>query len=144
MAIFETQHKTNHMKTDLYTKSVLTVIAVCLICIVIQQGGMFKEAQAGPTNFNRYNGIPANEDGSINVKVVSDMDVNIRSIGGSSVYGALPVNLKEVGGNGLYGALPVNLKEVNGSGVNSNGVPVNIESVDGMSVYSAVPVKESK
>jgi hypothetical protein len=137
------------MKTDLYTKSVLTVIAVALTALVFQNAKFTNEAQAGPANFNKpssaaYTSIPLNTDGSINVKMVSDMDVNIRSIGGSSVYGAMPVNLKEVGGSSFYGSIPVNLKEMNGSSISSNGIPVNIEAVDGLNIYSAVPVKELK
>ncbi|MCE3278947.1 MAG: hypothetical protein K0S44_1138 [Bacteroidetes bacterium] len=136
------------MKIDLYTKSILTVIAAALTILVLQNTKLFNEAQAGPVKFNtpsnRSITIPVNEDGSINVKMVDDMDVNIHSIGGSSVYGALPVNLKEVGGSSFYGSLPVNLKEVSSSSINSSGIPVNIESVDGLSIYSAVPVKEMK
>ena len=132
------------MKTDLYTKGVLSVIAVALVTLVIQNSQMVNEAKAGNPNFNSFASIPINEDGSINVKMLSDMDVNIHSIGGSSIYGALPINLKEIGGSSFYGSLPINIKEMNGSAVNSAGIPVNIESVDGMSVYSAIPVKESK
>jgi hypothetical protein len=132
------------MKTDLYTKAVLTVIAVALIALVFKNGSMVNEANATKNNFNKFASVPVNEDGSVNVRIMSDMDVNIRSIGGSSVYGAIPINLKEIGGSSFYGALPVNLKEYSGSGVSSSGLPVNIESVDGMSVYSAIPVKELK
>ncbi|MCW3102797.1 MAG: hypothetical protein JWO09_1237 [Bacteroidetes bacterium] len=116
------------MKTDLYTKGVLSVIAVALVALVIQNIKPVNEAQAGPVNFNSFASVPINEDGSINVRMTSDMDVNIHSIGGSSVYGALPVNLKEISGSSL----------------SSNGIPVNIEAVDGMNVYSAIPVKEVK
>lgn len=132
------------MKTDLYTKFILTTIAVALLILAFQNKTGISSANAEATNFNKFASIPTNDDGSINVRVVSDMDVNIHSIGGSSVYGSLPVNLKELGGSSFYGALPINLKECNGSNVSSSGVPVNIESVDGISVYSAVPVKELK
>lgn len=123
------------MKTDLYTKSVLSVIATALVVLAIENSGLINSANAGPVDFNKRNlpanafaNIPLNKDGSINVNIVSDMDVNIHSIGGSSVYGSLPVNLKEISGSSL----------------NSNGIPVNIEAVDGMNVYSAIPVKETK
>lgn len=129
------------MKTDLYTKAILTVIAVALIALVFKNTTIVNEAKA-ETGFNKYSAIPVNKDGSINVKMMSDMDVNIKSVGGSSVYGSIPMNLKEIGGSSFYGALPVNIKEYGGSGVNSNGIPVNIEAVDGSSIYSAVPVKE--
>ena len=116
------------MKTDLYTKAVLSVIAVALVALVFKNGNFVNSAQAGKTNFNSFASVPVNPDGSINVNVVSDMDVNIHSIGGSSVYGALPVNLKEMGG----------------SSISSYGIPVNIEAVNGSSIYSAIPVKEMK
>jgi hypothetical protein len=124
------------MRTDLYTKSLLTVIAGALVILVIQNSriNLFNEAKAGSLNFNAVRSaagfatLPVNSDGSINVKMTSDMDVNIHSIGGSSVYGTLPINIKEY----------------NGSSMSSNGLPVNIESVDGMSIYSSIPVKEVK
>ena len=131
------------MKPDFYTKTVLTIIAVALIILVIQNTTMVNEAKADKTNFNKFATVPVNDDGSINVKLISDeMDVNIKSIGGSSVYGALPMNLKEIGGSSFYGSLPVNFKELNGSAISSNGLPVNITAVSGTSVYSAVPVKQ--
>ncbi|MDQ3047746.1 MAG: hypothetical protein M3R27_09380 [Bacteroidota bacterium] len=132
------------MKTDLYTKSILTVIAAALSIIAVRQFPITNEANAAKPDFNKFASVPVNEDGSINVKMVSDMDVNIRSIGGSSVYGALPINLKEIGGSSFYGSLPVNFKEIGGSSISSSGIPVNIESVDGISIYSAIPVKEIK
>jgi hypothetical protein len=132
------------MKTDLYTKGVLTVIALSLIALVFQNTNLTSEARAGKTNFNSFANVPVNPDGSINVKLLNDMDVNIHSIGGSSVYGSLPINLKEVGGSSFYGSLPINIKEMNGTSVGSSGIAVNVEAVDGMNVYSAIPVKEIK
>ena len=132
------------MKTDLYTKGVLSIIAVALLILVCQNFKIVNEAKANGTNFNGFTTIPINTDGSINVKLINDMDVNIHSIGGSSIYGSLPINIKEVGGNSFYGSLPINLKEMNNSSISSNGIGVNIESVDGMKVYSALPVKEIK
>jgi hypothetical protein len=129
------------MKADLYTKSVLTIIAASLVALVFKSGST-QEAHAGK-NFNSFATVPVNDDGSINVRMMSDMDVNIRSIGGSSVSGALPMNLKEIGGSSFYGSLPVNLKEFAGSSVSTNGLPVNIEAVNGSSIYSAIPVKET-
>ncbi|CAN5493291.1 hypothetical protein BH10BAC1_BH10BAC1_19270 [soil metagenome] len=130
------------MKTDLYTKTVLTVIAVALIGLFFKNGNIVSEAKADKM-YSKYASIPVNLDGSINVKMLSDMDVNIRSVGGSSVSGTIPINLKEVGGSSFYGTLPINLKEYGGNSVSSNGLPVNIESLNGMSVYSALPVKET-
>lgn len=142
--ILALKSKPQNMKTDLYTKVVLSVIALALVILVFQNTTIVNEAKADKVNFNSFATVPVNPDGSINVKLVNDMDVNIRSIGGNSIYGSLPVNLKEISGSSFYGSLPVNIKEMNGSTINTGGIPVNIEAVDGMSVYSAVPVKEVK
>ncbi|MGB3947033.1 MAG: hypothetical protein WBM13_03545 [Bacteroidia bacterium] len=133
------------MKTDFYTKLILTVIAVSLVLLVLQNSTVVNEAKADKFNFNKFATVPINDDGSINVRLVSEqMDVNVKSIGGSSVYGALPINLKEIGGSSFYGTLPVNLKEISSSSVSSNGLPVNIKAVDGFSVNGAIPTKEYK
>ncbi len=131
------------MKVDFYTKTVLTVIAAALVTLVFQNTKLVNEAKADKINFNKFTSVPINDDGSVNVKLVSDqMAVNIKSIGGSSIYGSLPMNLKEIGGNSFYGALPINFKELNGSSISSNGLPVNITAVNGTSIYSAIPVKQ--
>ena len=91
------------MKTDFYTKAVLTVIAVCLTIIVIKQVDIIPIAYAGApktnsnTNMN-YGLVPLNEDGSIDVNVVSSSEtvkVNIEEVGGFWVGGSkLPVKVK--------------------------------------------------
>lgn len=68
------------MRTDTYTKSVLTVIALCLLCIVINQFDFLPKAHA--TSEVNFATVPINEDGTINVRVLSfdpaaDMNVNI-------------------------------------------------------------------
>jgi len=112
------------MKTDIYTKVVLTIIAIALSVIAVQNMSLVRPAHAADKKM-----------------VADEINVNIQKIGGSSVYGALPVNLKEVGGSNFYGNLPVNIKEVSGSSVSYNGIPVNIQAVNGSSIYDAVPVK---
>lgn len=128
------------MKTDIYTKSVLTLIAAALCTIAVQNMNLFPEAKAAG-GINSFASVPVNADGSINVRMVDVMDVNLSRIGGSSVYGAIPVNLKEMAGHSFYGAMPVNIKEVSGSSVSSY-IPVNIQAVDGSTLYGgAIPVK---
>jgi hypothetical protein len=73
------------MKTDLYTKCVLTVIAIALTLLALQNTSLVNEAKADPVNFNKlpapgYATIPVNADGSLNVKVINDMDVNIQAV----------------------------------------------------------------
>ncbi|MCC7302985.1 MAG: hypothetical protein IT233_10110 [Bacteroidia bacterium] len=106
----------------MYTKMILTVIAVALVTLVIQNFSESKVADAA--SVHELNQLSVNADGTLNVRLV-ETDVNIKSIGGSSVYGAIPVNLKEL----------------NGSSISSYGIPVNIESINGSSVYDAIPVK---
>lgn len=113
------------MKTDLYTKTVLTVIAVALTLIAFRNMDMQK-AHASKISTG-FISVPVNADGSINVKFTETMKVNIAEVGGSYVYNNLPVNLKELSGNSIS---------------SSYGIPVNIEAVDGSSVYGALPVKE--
>ena len=112
------------MKTDLYTKTMLTAIAGALIVIAFQNVDLFPKANAAKTTPG-YISVPMNPDGSINVKMMDNMKVDIAAIGGSSVYGAIPVNMKEI----------------SGSSISSNGLPVNIQSVNGSGVYDGVPVK---
>lgn len=60
------------MKVDLYTKSVLTVIAVCLVILTLQTLQLVPKTYAAPASataaFN--NEIRPNYDGSINVRVI--------------------------------------------------------------------------
>ena len=112
------------MKTDLYTKIVLSIIAGALIVIAFQNVDFVSTANASKTN-PAFVSIPVNPDGSINVKMLDNMKVDIAAVGGSSIYGALPINMKEL----------------SGSSISSNGLPVNIQSVSGSSIYDGVPVK---
>ncbi len=112
------------MKTDLYTKTVLSIIAGALIVIAFKSTDVVTNANAVETTPG-FISIPVNPDGSINVKIADNMKVDIAAIGGNSVYGSLPVNMKEI----------------SGSSISSYGLPVNIEAVNGSSIYDALPVK---
>jgi hypothetical protein len=75
------------MKTDTYTKFVLTVIAICLSIIVLKDVGIFPGAYANPSErefeqSSNYGLVPLNEDGSINVRINSGnvIDVRLRGI----------------------------------------------------------------
>ena len=115
------------MKTDLYTKTILTVIAGTLTIIAFQNTEFFPKANASTSTLSGFATVPVNPDGSINVKFSETMKVDIT----------------ELAGNYISGALPINLKEISGSSINSSyGIPVNIEAVDGSSVYGAIPTKE--
>ena len=90
------------MKTDAYTKSVLTVIALCLVILVLRGIDLVPRATAGPGASRQ--GIPTdrpifvNNDGSINVRlqgIEGPLNVNVSAVGGNRVYGdKLPVQNK--------------------------------------------------
>jgi hypothetical protein len=92
------------MKTDRYTKTILTVIAICLVILVFKGTGIIQSTNAGePTKSNmnnaNYSMIPVNSDGSINVHLISDpndepMDVNIVSCSRNAFYHAEPISVK--------------------------------------------------
>ncbi len=73
------------MKTDTYTKSILTIIAISLIFLVMKEFEIIPKAYAG-SNANLiksgYGLVPLNSDGSVNVKINQDqvIDVRIRGI----------------------------------------------------------------
>ena len=68
------------MKTDTYTKFMLTVIAICLVAIVLSNGNFITPAHAKPDN--GYALVPVNADGSVNV----DDLVNNQQQGFALVY----------------------------------------------------------
>ena len=127
------------MKTDLYTKSVLTVIAFALCVIAFKNMTFVEQAKAESKNLisDEINVNIAHIGGS---SVYNTLPINIKEMNGSS-FNSIPVNLKELNGSSFYGALPINVKEVYGTAVSMNGIPVNIEAVNGSDVFDAVPVK---
>ena len=80
------------MKTDLYTKIILTVIAVTLTV------NLFKSSiTPAMADTKKYITLPANPDGSINVninKVNETMDVNIKSVDRGAFYYVTPIPVK--------------------------------------------------
>jgi len=78
------------MKLDLYAKTILTVIAICLSFNVLKDLDLIPTAyakapvknQPDVLNAKNYGLIPVNADGSIdvNIKSTEKMDVNIASI----------------------------------------------------------------
>ena len=91
------------MKTDFYTKTVLTVIAICLTILVLKEVDLIPKAYANKTynglspNIN-YGLVPLNSDGSVDVNIKSNSDiinVNIEEVGGWSTWGKVPVVIKE-------------------------------------------------
>lgn len=89
------------MKTDLYTKTVLTIIAICLSIIVFNQGGIIPSAfaetpKAFKSNMN-YGLVPLNDDGSVNVRISSSeiLEVKIEEVDAYAFnYCTVPVKIK--------------------------------------------------
>jgi hypothetical protein len=103
------------MKTDTYTKGVLTVIAVCLTFNLLKDINVIPKAHAGDPVYNaaqsmKYGLVPINADGSINVNVksASTLDVDIVDI---STSDELDINIDEVGGFSTFGTVPVKVKQ---------------------------------
>lgn len=129
------------MKTDLYTKIILTVIAVCLVITVVKDIPLLTTARAGHTAGSGY----ASE--IIDVRVVNTPDVNIRTS-----YQGLDVNVKnavklDVPYNGLdvnlksgikldipYGGLDVNVKNSVKLDVPYSGLDVNVKNTPSVRV----------
>jgi len=80
------------MKTDLYTKIILTIIAVALTVNLFK--GSITPAMA---DSKKYVTLPTNPDGSINVninKMNETMDVNIKNVDRGAFYYVTPILVK--------------------------------------------------
>jgi hypothetical protein len=112
------------MKTDLYTKTILTVIAVCLTINVISQLQLIPAAYAAegektPTPVN-YKLVPVDDFNTIDVRIVDintydELNVNLKSV---DTYDEVKVNIKSIE---TSDELDVNIDEVGGSFVSSGG-----------------------
>lgn len=67
------------MKSDRYTKTVLTVIALCLVIIAGKNLALFPAAQASNADQTNSFTLPLNADGTVDVRVVEMPDVTIDS-----------------------------------------------------------------
>ncbi len=109
------------MKTDFYTRFMLTVIAVCLSIIVLRDIPIFPKAQASDKNtFTPYgtNGVI-----DVNIKSIDtsdELDVNISGVNTSD---ELDVNISGVE---TSDELDVNIDEI-GGGYVSNGGPLSVK-----------------
>jgi hypothetical protein len=80
------------MKTDLYTKILLTIIAVALSANVVK-GFFITPAKADNRNFVS---VPVNADGTINVKIKNSetLDVNIANVNYSAFGNIQAIHVK--------------------------------------------------
>lgn len=80
------------MKTDLYTKVILTIIAIALTLNLVKSS--ITPAMA---DGKKYVTLPVNPDGSINVninKINETMDVNIKNVDRSAFFYSQPIPVK--------------------------------------------------
>lgn len=113
------------MKTDLYTKALLTIIAACLTINIVQQLDIIPSVYASEKNNpDTLDLSPFSE--TIDVRIVDintydELNVNIKSV---DTYDELKVNIKSID---TSDELDVNIDEVGGSWINSGSpIPVTI------------------
>ena len=116
------------MKTDLYTKVILTIIAACLTINVIQQIDFIPKAHASDTMISpeistKYQLVPISESNTMDVRIV---DIN--------TYDELNVNVKSIDS---YDEMKVNIKSID----TSDELDINIDEVGGNFVSSGGPIK---
>lgn len=114
------------MKTDLYTKTLLTIIAVCLSVNVVQQLDIIPMAHAADNTNSIGSDFPVLTE-TIDVRIVDiytsdELNVNLKSV---DTYDEVKVSIKSID---TSDELDVNIDEVGGSWVNSGSpIPVTIK-----------------
>ncbi|WP_106791421.1 hypothetical protein [Aquimarina sp. Aq78] len=110
------------MKTDTYTKSIITIIAICLVIIVIRDIDIIPKAHANNVPTTNYGLLPINDDGSITVRLsnTDEIDVNIKNI---DTYDKLKIDLNSIS---TQDELDINIDEIGGSYVSSGG-PIKVK-----------------
>jgi GH25 family lysozyme M1 (1,4-beta-N-acetylmuramidase) len=121
------------MKVDSYTKSVLTMIAVCLSLITIKQYELVPSLYANSAEVkpmydaSEYRLVPVNDVNTIDVRIVDistydELNVNLKGV---DTYDEVKVNIKSID---TSDELDVNIDEVGGSWLTSgSSVPVTIK-----------------
>lgn len=118
------------MKSDIYTKTLLTIIAICLTINIIKEFEIIPSAFASEnTNtidtVTEYRLVPINEFNTIDVRIVDinthdELNVNIKSI---DTYDEIRVNITSID---TSDELDVNIDEIGGKWV-TNGGPINVK-----------------
>ena len=119
------------MKADLYTKSILTIIAICLTINVVKELEIIPSAYAfdnslKPEASTEYKLVPINEFETIDVRIVDintydELNVNIKSV---DTYDEMKVNIK---GISTSDEMDVNIKGID----TSDELDVNIDEIGG-------------
>ena len=120
------------MKTDLYTKSILSIIAICLTINVMNDLDIIPEAYASessiqPFSTKEYKLVPVSEFETLDVRIVDintydELNVNIKSV---DTYDEMKVNINSID---TSDELDVNIDEIGGGWLSHGGpLPVKIE-----------------
>ncbi|MAP55023.1 hypothetical protein [Altibacter sp.] len=118
------------MKTDTYTKVILTVIALCLTVNVMKElefvpAAYASEATPAPKAKTKYQLVPISENNTMDVRIVDintydELNVNLKGV---DTYEEVKVNIKSID---TSDELDVNIDEVGGGWV-SNGGPLRVK-----------------
>jgi len=116
------------MKTDNYTKVILTIIAISLTINIMKDFQLFPSAHASENDSitevsSNYKLVPVSEIGTMDVRIV-DIATNDK----------LNVNLKSVD---TYDEVNVNLHSID----TSDDLDINIDEVGGSSIYAGGAIK---
>ena len=112
------------MKTDNYTKVILTIIAICLTINVVKELQLIPAAYASaannPEKSTKYKLVPVDDFNTIDVRIVDintydELNVNLKSV---DTYDELKVNIKSIE---TTDELDVNIDEIGGGFISSGG-----------------------
>lgn len=118
------------MKTDKYTKTILTIIAICLTINVIKDFEIFPSAYANePEKISDipvgYKVVPMNEVMDVrlvDINTYDELNVNLKGV---DTYDEVKVNIKKIE---TTDELDVNLDEIGGGWVSNGGpIPVKVQ-----------------
>ncbi len=109
------------MKTDNYTKTILTIIAICLTINVLKNFDMVPSTYAA----EKMDTKPVNEVMDVrlvDINTYDELNVNLKSV---DTYDELKVNLKKIE---TTDNLDVNIDEIGGGWVSNGGpIPVKVQ-----------------
>lgn len=113
------------MKTDFYTKTILTFIAICLTINVVKELNIIPQAHASKKiteTADNYKLVPISENNTLDVRIV---DIN--------TYDELKVNVSNIDTND---EMKVNISRIN----TSDELDVNIDEIGGSFVSMGGPI----
>lgn len=119
------------MIADLYTKTILTVIAVCLTINIVKEFEIIPSAYASASTFDatevskEYALVPISAANTMDVRIVDintydELNVNLKSV---DTYDEVKVNIKSID---TSDELDVNIDEIGGGWLN-NGGPIRVK-----------------